>query len=207
MTCIEVSSQSFCNEHATELRFWPRLRHARPRIHPRTLKQPRMSTIPLSSAPARQNGLRAALVALASFEAWIALLQSLTVIFPDGQIATGHLAEQITIAHRIVAPILAVAALVFAARDRLPQAIMALAAIGLTTWASDLVSAQFTGSWQVLLHVFRPVIAVLAIILAIRRMWLGYAAVLVASMWLLWAWVTFLSEVIPFVIGVMIYGA
>ena len=166
-----------------------------------------MSTIRLSPAPVRQDGLRVGLIALACVEAFFALLQSLKLIAPDVPIETGHLAGQVTTAHLILAPILAAAAVVFAARDRLPHAVTALAAIGLTTWASELMSPDFTGITLVLANVVRPVVAVLAMIVAFRRTWLRFAAALVASLWLLWAWVSFLSDILRFFLGVIIYGA
>ena len=122
------------------------------------------------------------------------------------QIEDGHLARQITTAHLILAPILALAAVVFAARDRLPQAIMALATIGLTTWASELTSPDCTGMALILARGVRPAVAFLATILALRRTRLGFATVLVASMWLLWAWVSFLSDILRFLLGVISTG-
>jgi hypothetical protein len=166
-----------------------------------------MSTTGLSPAPPRTDRLRTALLALAALEAGYALLQSLKLVASDVQIGSGRLSEIVTTAHLIVAPLLAIAAVVFAARDRLPLVIMALAAIVLTTWASEAATAHDSGVALVLTDLVRPVLAILAIVLAVSRTGLVVAALLVASLWPVWLWHTFLADVLRFVLGVMIYGA
>ncbi len=129
-----------------------------------------------------------------------AILQSLKLVAPDVSVSA------VAAVHLIVALTLAVGALFFAVRNRLPQAIIALAAIGLTTWASELGSAQYAGISLVLANVVRPILAAIAIVLALRCIWLGVAAALVACIWFAWAWVAFLSDVVIFFVGAMIYG-
>lgn len=160
-----------------------------------------MSTLSLSPASARPERLRTNLITLASVEAGYTLLHALSLFAPDMERAS-----LIAKADLIVAPILAVAAVLFAMRDRLPLAIIALAAIVLTTWASELTSAHLDGFALVLAHVVRPVVAIAAIVLALGGTRLVLAATLVAGAWLIWFWVTFLGEVLIFIAAVMIYG-
>ena len=166
-----------------------------------------MQSIGLLPAHSRRKPLRTALISLAALEAGFALLQSLALFDPDAQRAHGYLAERVMTTHLIVAPIFAVAAIAFAALDQLRQFIVAFGAVALTTWASELISAHFTGVTLIAADIVRPVIAVFAITLAVGRIWLCFATLLVAGMWIIWFWNTFLSDFLPFLFGVILYGA
>ena len=156
--------------------------------------------------PPRTDWLAIGLRLLAAIETSWALLQSLQLIAPDVPIA-GGVPGLITVAHLIVAPILAVAALIFAARGRLLEAVIALAMLDLTTWASELATPLFpTGIGYFLASIARPIVAVAAIVLAARYARVGLAALLIAGVWLVWAWFAFLGEVLIFFAAVMIYG-
>ena len=135
-----------------------------------------MSTLSLSQAP--EKSLRTALSVVAAVETVFAIIQSLTLFAPDAQTAHGFLAEQITTTHLVAVPILATAALVFATRGLLSEAIIALAAVVISTWISELVSGYFTGMALFLAAVVRPVVAAFAITLADRRTWLLFSGVL-----------------------------
>ena len=110
-----------------------------------------------------------------------------------------------------LSPLLAGAALVFAARGNLRYAIFALAALTLAGWLLDSLptivihgfkpSLDFGGIEKFAFYLIAPVIAAGAILLAVNRQRLGLAALL-ACLPALYKW----ASVAAFFVALLIYG-
>lgn len=158
------------------------------------------------------TALRVTLVILAGIETWSAI-SHLPAIFYD----FGHtrplviFAQNLGTAKLIIAPLFAIAALVFALLGQLPRAIMALAALILAEWISELpsyaihrldVSVRSVPALISFAQTFvYPLIAGIAIYLARINARLTLATVLIAIPTAV-IWV----GVLAFAIGVALYG-
>jgi hypothetical protein len=110
-----------------------------------------------------------------------------------------------------LSPLLAGAALVFAARGKLRYAIFALAALTLAGWLLDSLptivihgfkpSFDFGGIEEFVFYLIMPVIAAAAILLAMKRQRLGLAALL-ACLPAVYKW----ASVAVFIVMLLIYG-
>ena len=161
--------------------------------------------------PPRHPVLRTMLAIVAAIEL-VGALTGLASLFYEYGHATPLLiwAQRATSVKLVLAPIIAAAALVLAAMGRLRNAIVALAALMLVAWASDLpsiaihgleLSADFGGALAVLARFGYPLIGVAALILALRNQRLVLAGVLV-SLPTIVAW----AGVVAFAIAVSIHG-
>jgi hypothetical protein len=167
-------------------------------------------------APAKQRSwLWYGLLVLTVIET-LSALSEVSGIFYDFAPTTPLLilAQWLTKANLALAPLIAGAALVFAIMSRFRAAIGALAVLILVEWISDLPSFVIHGielpgpqsgggvGLQVLAQQFLyPVIAVVALVLAVKNTRLGLAAVLVSLPTII-KWVA----VVAFGIAVMMYG-
>jgi hypothetical protein len=144
----------------------------------------------MAPAPTAPRWLRILLIAVAAIDTLTAL-PSLPAIFYDfgPQEPMVALAQTVNRAQIVIAPLLALAALWFAARRRLAPAIATLAAAMLVAWLAELPSVAMHGlevTWD--LHgmllsarqLLYPVLAIAAIVLAMRGMNLPLAGVLVS---------------------------
>jgi hypothetical protein len=168
--------------------------------------------MPLPAQPTRQSRLRIGLIALSAF-VFLGALSDVPAVFSD----YGHTDRLLIFAQRVtslklaLAPLIAGAALVFAIRNKLTSAIVALATLMLVNWLAELPGIaihgmELTGNSSYLLFIAAqrllfPLLAVAAISLALRNERLATAAVLTAIPtavnWL---------GVLIFAIGVAIYG-
>jgi hypothetical protein len=161
-------------------------------------------------APApRQIGLRGALVILAAIEAWIGFSDMPTLFGDMSHIGSG-LGGGLVKAHLAAHPVLAIAALVFAAMGRVRHAIIALGTIIIMAWLNDMPSVvshglEFKGAFGAVETTARiiafPLIAACAIAYAAHDEHLGRATLMVAIPTLF-----NIVMVVGFAVGVMIYG-
>ena len=102
--------------------------------------EPKTSSIP---AP-RMIGLRIVLIVLALIEAWLGLSDAPTLFGDMSHIGSG-IGGGLVKAHLAAHPVLAIAAIVFAAMGRVRHAIIALGTIIIMTWLSDMPSVVTHG--------------------------------------------------------------
>jgi hypothetical protein len=145
----------------------------------------------VASVPAPRRWLRIVLAILAAYELWDALA-ALPILFVDygHETALLRFAQALVSVRIVLAPLVTVAALWFAATGKLRHAIIALAALVLLTWVLDDVwsipinglELDFTlGGLVVVLKIFIfPLAAIAAIYLALKDRRLGLACALVA---------------------------
>ena len=157
------------------------------------------------------GALRVALIVIAAI-ATLAAIADFPIAFHD----FGHtepllvFAQRVTSAKLTIAPLIAGAALVFAATGRVRAAIATLAALMLVNWASDLptfpihgleLSLGTTGAITLAERFVFPLIAGAAIVFARRNTHLGLAAAIVTLPMILTA-----TGAILFGVGIMIHG-
>jgi hypothetical protein len=164
------------------------------------------------TAPPRHGWLRAGLVLIAALELLDAL-SGIENIFTDYHHPTAYLrfAQTLTSIKLALAPIIAGAALVFAAMGNVRRAILALAALALTTWVLDDVwsipihglelSLDYGGIVVFFHHFIFPAAALAATALALKDQPLPLAGLLV-SLPTLFNW----AGVVAFTVAVMMYG-
>jgi hypothetical protein len=168
-----------------------------------------MADIPTPLPTPRLLGVRALLITVALLELadglpnWIGMFTDMSAIpGPD-------LARAIIQAHIAAHPVLALAALLFAAIGRVRYAIIALGAVVIMTWLNYMPSVLLwgldfagVGAFQTPAQVFAfPLLAASAILLAARNRRLKLAAVLVSIPTLF-----NLFGLIAFAIGIAIHG-
>jgi hypothetical protein len=143
-----------------------------------------------TAAPAALDRLRLLLILLALLET-LSALSGIAIFFGDlSDIGSRGVAGALAILELVLAPVCAIAALIFAIRGNLRVAILAIAAITLLVALGDLPSAIRLGFYRpgagllslndtakVTLY---PLLALAAIALALRNTRLGLAAALVA---------------------------
>lgn len=163
-----------------------------------------------SAAPApRMLGLRTVLIVLALVEAWFGFSDA-RVLFGDMSHIGAGIGAGLVKAHLGAHPVLAVAAIVLAAMGHVRHAIVALGAIIIMTWLSDMPSVvahglALKGAFSIVETTSKiiafPLIAACAIAYAAHNEHLGRATFLVAVPTLF-----NLVLLVGFAIGVMIYG-
>jgi hypothetical protein len=156
--------------------------------------------------------VRVGLVLVAAIELLDAL-SSVPGIFTDYHHETALLrfAQGLTSIKLGLSPLLAGAALVFAALGNIRYAVLALAALTLTAWVLDSLpsivihgfkpSLDFGGIEELFFYLVAPVVTVAAVLLALKSQRLGLAALLVCLP-ALFKWVS----VVIFIIAILIYG-
>ena len=163
------------------------------------------------AAPPPHTALRVGLIVIAALET-LSTISDFSGIFYDYQHETRLLqfAQGATSVKLALAPFIAGAALVFAVMGRLRHAIVALAALVLLGWLSELPSIAIHGlEWSldlagVIIFAQRfiyPLLAAAAIALAVRNRRLALAGVLISL-----PTIVFWSLALTFLINVMIYG-
>ncbi|MES2600493.1 MAG: hypothetical protein V4602_06755 [Pseudomonadota bacterium] len=157
----------------------------------------------------RMLGLRTVLIALALIEAWFGLSDAPTLFGDMTHIGSG-IGSGLVKAHLAAHPLLAVAAIVFAAMGRVRHAIIALGTIIIMTWLSDMPSVvahglEFKSAFSAVETTAKviafPLVAACAIAYAAHNEHLGRATLLVAIPTLFTV-----VLVVGFAISVMIYG-
>jgi hypothetical protein len=156
--------------------------------------------------------LRAGLILIAALE-FLDALTGVQNIFTDYHHPTALLrfAQTLTSIALALAPLIAGAALVFAAKGNMRRAILALAALELTRWALDDISSipihglelslDYGGIIIFLHHFIFPAAALAAIALVLKERQLSLAGLLVSIPTIVnWA------GVIAFTISIMMYG-
>jgi hypothetical protein len=163
-------------------------------------------------APPSYRWARVGLVFIAAVELLDAL-SSVQGIFTEYHHETSLLrfAQGLNSIKLALSPLLAGAALVFAARGKLRYAIFALAALTLAGWLLDSLptivihgfkpSFDFGGIEEFVFYLIMPVIAAAAILLAVKRQRLGLAALL-ACLPAVYKW----ASVAVFIVMLLIYG-
>lgn len=158
----------------------------------------------------RLIGLRVVLIVLAVIEAWFGFSDAPTLLGDMSTIPGPGLGGGLIKAHLAAHPVLAVAALVFAAMGRVRHAIIALGTIIIMGWLSDMPSVvarglEFKSTFSAVETTAKiiafPLLAACAIAYAAHNEHLGRATLLVA--------VPTLFNVVlllGFIVGVMIYG-
>lgn len=165
---------------------------------------------PAAPAPApRLLPLRIALIVLAAIEAWFGFSDAPTLFGDMSHIGPG-LGGGLVKAHLALHPLLATAALAFAATGRVRQAIIALGTIIITNWLSDMPSVvghglEFRSAFSAVETTARiigfPLVAACAIAYAAHNEHLGRATLLVAVPTLFT-----IVLLVGFIVGVMIHG-
>lgn len=163
-----------------------------------------------AAAPAsRLPGLRSVLIGLALIEAWFGFSDA-PVLFGDMSHIGSGIGGGLIKAHLAAHPLLAVAAIVFAAMGRVRHAIIALGTIIAMTWLSDMPSVvshgpQFKGTFSSIETFSKiiafPLMAACAIAYAAHDEHLGRATLLVSIPTLFGV-----VMIVGFAVGVMIYG-
>jgi hypothetical protein len=176
------------------------------------MAEPIISGAASATAPSgKMLGLRTLVIAVAVFEA-VEALWDLPILFGIdnffGEASGSALAEAITKAHLASHPLLALAALGFAATGRVRYAIIALGAIVMMTWLNQLpwlgrldLNKARDIQWAAKQIIAFPLMAIFAITLATRDRWLGLATALVSIPSLSNAF-----SLLVFAIGVIING-
>jgi len=164
------------------------------------------------AAPPSYRWARVGLVLIAAIELLDAL-SNVQGIFTEYHHDTSLLrfAQALNSMKLALSPLLAGAALVFAARGNLRYAIFALAALTLAGWLLDGLptivihgfkpSFDFGGIEEFVFYLIMPVIAATAILLAVNRQGLGLAALL-ACLPAVFKW----ASVGAFIVMLLIYG-
>ncbi|CAN5487611.1 hypothetical protein BH10PSE11_BH10PSE11_23150 [soil metagenome] len=165
---------------------------------------------PTAPVPApRMLGLRTVLFILAAIEAWFGLSDAPSLFGDLTQIGSG-IGSGLIKAHLAAHPVLAVAALLFAALGHVRHAIIALGTIIIMAWLSDMPSViahglEFKSVFSAVETTARviafPLIAACAIAYAAHNEHLGRATLLVAIPTLFTV-----VLLVGFAISVMIYG-
>jgi hypothetical protein len=157
----------------------------------------------------RLLGVRALLVIVALLELADGLPNSISMFADMSRIPGPDLGSAIIQAHIATHPVLALAALLFAAIGRVRYAIMALGAVVIMTWLNYMPSVMLWGLEFSGIGAFEtpaqvmvfPLLAASAIVLAVRNQRLKLAAVLVSL-----PTIFNLFGLIAFAIGVAIHG-
>jgi succinate dehydrogenase hydrophobic anchor subunit len=156
--------------------------------------------------------LRLLLVLVAALE-FLDALSGVSNIFTDYHHDTTLLrfAQALISVNLALAPLLAGAALIFAALGKIRYAILALAAITLATWVLDSLPSialrgvtlglDFGTLVELFLYVVAPVVAAAAALLAVKDKWIALTTLL-ACLPALAKWIGFVA----FFIAIMIYG-
>lgn len=165
---------------------------------------------PAAPAPApRLLLLRGVLIVLAAIEAWFGFSDAPTLFGDMSHIGPG-IGGGLIKAHLALHPLLAAAALAFAATGRVRQAIIALGTIIIMTWLSDMPSVvghglEFRSAFSAVETTAKiiafPLIAACAIAYAAHNEHLGRATLLVAVPTLF-----NIVLLVGFIVGVMIHG-
>ncbi len=165
---------------------------------------------PAESVPApRRLGLRGVLIILAMIEAGLGISDAPTLFGDMTHIGSG-IGSGLIKAHLAAHPLLALAAIVFAAMGRVRHAIIALGTIIIMAWLSDMPSVvvrgfELKGTFSIVETTARviafPLLAACAIAYAAHNEHLGRATLLVAIPTLFTV-----VLLVGFAIGVMIYG-
>ncbi|HEX7789824.1 MAG TPA: hypothetical protein VF467_04775 [Afipia sp.] len=162
-----------------------------------------------AAPPAPRLGLRIVLVVLALIEAGLGLSDA-PVLFGDMSHIGAGLGGGLVKAHLAAHPVLAVAALAFAAAGRVRHAIIALGTIIIMSWLSDMPSIvahglEFKGMFSAVETTARiiafPLIAACAIAYAAHDEHLGRATLLVVVPTLFT-----IVLLVGFIVSVMVYG-
>ena len=165
-----------------------------------------------AAAPPSYRWTRVGLVLIAAIELLDAL-SGVQGIFTEYHHETALLrfAQTLNSVKLALSPLLAGAALFFAARGNLRYAIFALAALTLAGWLLDSLptivihgfkpSLDFGGIEEFVFYLIMPLIAAAAILLALNTQRLGLAALL-ACLPALYKW----ASVVVFFIAILIYG-
>lgn len=157
----------------------------------------------------RMIGLRTVLVILAVIEAGLGLSDAPALFGDTSHIGSG-LGAGLVKAHLAAHPVLAIAAILFAAMGRVRHAIIALGTIIIMSWLNDMPSVvkhglEFKSAFSAVETgakiIAFPLVAACAITYAARGEHLGRATLLVAAPTLF-----NLVLLVGFAIGVMIYG-
>ena len=171
-----------------------------------------MTAIETALAPPRHALLRTGLAIVAAYELFDALSQA-RFIFADYHHATAYLrfAQALVSVKLALAPLVAAAALMFAATGRLRNAILALAALTLLGWVLDDVwsipihglefSAGYGGMVVFVHHVIFPLVAAAGGVLALKDRRPGVACLLVCFPTLF-----NLANIFAFAVAIMMYG-
>jgi len=171
-----------------------------------------MTAIDTAPAPARHAWLRAALVVVAAVQL-IEGLSNAPLIFADYHHATAYLrfAQALISIKLALNPLVAAAALMFAVRGRLREAILALAAFVAVGWLLDdlwsfplhgLELSLDVGGFVVFVHHFGfPAAAIAGATLALKQRRLALAGLLVCFPTLF-----DLAGIFTFAVAIMIYG-
>jgi hypothetical protein len=171
-----------------------------------------MTTIADKYAAPSHRWLRVLLVLIAALE-FLDALSGVQNIFTDRHHETVWLrfAQGLTSIQLALSPLLAGAALIFAALGNIRYAILALAALTLTAWVLEALpsiaihgirlSLDYSGFEELVLYIVAPLVTVAAAFLALKHKRLSLAALLV-SLPALFKWV----GLVLFIIAVMIYG-
>src|SRR5262245_11061043 len=171
-----------------------------------------MTTIADTDAAPSHRWLRVLLVLIAALE-FLEALAGVQNIFIDRHHETALLrfAQGLTSIHLALAPLLAGAALIFAALGNIRYAIFALAALTLTAWVLEALpsiaihgmsfSLDYASFEGVVLYIVAPLVTVAAVFLALKDKRLSLAALLV-TLPALFKWV----GLVLFIIAVLIYG-
>jgi hypothetical protein len=171
-----------------------------------------MTTLANADAAPSHRLLRVFLVLFAALE-FLDALSSVQNIFTEYQHETAFLrfAQGLTSIKLALSPLLAGAALIFAALGNIRYAILALAALTLIVWAIDglpsiaihgvSLSPDFGGVEEFLLYLAAPAVTLTAALLALKDRRLPLATLLVCLP-ALFKWVGF----VIFLIGIMVYG-
>ncbi|HEX7790503.1 MAG TPA: hypothetical protein VF467_08280 [Afipia sp.] len=165
---------------------------------------------PASPAPAlRLMGLRIVLIIMAAIEMFQGI-SSAPVLFGDMSHIGSGIGAGLVKAHLAAHPLLAIAAIVFAAMGRVRHAIVALGAIIIMTWLSDMPSVvlhglEFKSAFSTIETMSKiiafPLMAACAIAYAAHDEHLGRATLLVSIPTLFGV-----VMIVGFAIGVMMYG-
>lgn len=154
-------------------------------------------------------GLRIALIVLAAVETVLGISDA-PVLFGDMSHIGSGIGSGLIKAHLAAHPVLALAAIVFAAMGRVRHAIIALGAIIIMTWLSDMPSvvghglafkSAFSAVETLSKIIAFPLMSACAIAYAAHNEHLGRATLLVAVPTLFG-----IVMIVGFAVGVMIYG-
>jgi len=168
-----------------------------------------MADPPAPAPTSRRTGLRLALSAVALVEAWFGL-SDMPVLFGDMSHIADGLGGGLIKANLALHPVLAVAALAFAAMGRVRHAIVALGTVIIMVWLSDMPSivahgfdlrGTFSAAETMARIVAFPLIAACAIAYAAHDEHLGRATFLAAVPALF-----NVVMIVGFAVSVMIYG-
>src|SRR3977135_1089913 len=140
-----------------------------------------------AATPSRHRALRVFLIVIATIET-VGSLSNLPGLFGGLSAISSGVGQWIINAGLAILPVPAIAALAFAVKGRLDRAIMAIAAIVLVIWITylppvyahpaDFAGAGWSGAYDIVQMVVFPLLALAAIVLALRKKLLTLAAIL-----------------------------